>query len=49
MMDELEAQARKDNEARDHIRKAIRLWIALGYSEEEIIEMVEELYSEEQG
>ena len=46
-MEDIEAQARKDNEARDHIRKAIRLWIELGYSEEEIVEMVEELYSEE--
>lgn len=44
--DKIELDARKDNEARELVRKAMELWIEIGYSEEEIDEFVAELYAE---
>lgn len=48
MADELELQARALNDADSKIRAGIRTYIEQNFSEEEIIERVQELYQEEQ-
>jgi len=46
-MSDIEKDAQKDNEARRLVAQAIKLWIEVGYSEEEIAEFVSEIYAEE--
>lgn len=46
-LDRLERDARLDNEARAAARLAVNAWLRLGYTQDEIIDFVNELVEED--